>query len=146
MDMPYPGYSFVIIPIVILLIVYAVICIRQKPALQKKIQDAKCYLAAKFVPLNFVPFSYWRWYKRNGYFLFSEKDTIALKNKRIFGYGVRPIGRIIGIERNEKFGDLYLIGMETDVEGDIEEWQGKKKVWPNFLRRRKKDWIGFIQF
>lgn len=62
-----------------------------------------------------------KWCSHNGIFLYPKETFITLRSRKIFGYGVRPIGRIIGYVQNSEDikGDLYVIEMEYDKGPDV---------------------------
>lgn len=58
------------------------------------------------------------WYHKNGIFKFPIGTPIALVSIRNFGYGVRPVGVVVGY--TESGG--YQIQMEQDKDGDFFSW------------------------
>lgn len=78
-----------------------------------------------------------KWYDHNGCFIFKKDANIALKSKRRFGYGIRPIGKIIGYEKDEKTGEnFYIVEMENDAGGDFFE-HVKTGYVPEGVQRKK---------
>ena len=55
-------------------------------------------------------------------FKFRSGDAIELKNRRIYGYGVRPRGTILGFKQNADGKEYYMVEMERDVQGNFLEW------------------------
>ncbi len=59
-----------------------------------------------------------KWYYANYICTFPLESTIALKNRRIFGYGIRPEGKVLGY--SETGG--YTIEMTKDATGNFFDW------------------------
>lgn len=49
---------------------------------------------------------------------FPIDTTIALKKINIFGYGVRPVGNVVGYTHDGE----YIVNMERDKDADFFEW------------------------
>jgi len=97
-----------------------------------------CYLVPGTFKLGFGRFG--RWYDRNGYFRFKVGDTLELRNRKIFGFGVRPVGRVVGFDRDSRYGfsqDYYRILMETDANGNFFDWSETGDVPPGTKRTCK---------
>lgn len=116
-------------------VVYLVKCVWDKPDFQKRFHKVKCYLAARLLPLYSMPFCYWRWYAKNGYFLLSKDDTIILSDKRCLGYGVRPFGRIISMGTDSIMGDYYEVLMEIDDGANFFDWIEDRPLDYSFGRK-----------
>ena len=56
------------------------------------------------------------WYENNGCFKLKVGDKIRLKCRNSAGFGINPIGVIVGHEHTDKINpqDLYIIRMTTD--------------------------------
>jgi hypothetical protein len=60
-------------------------------------KDFVCWFVLRCLP------RYWtlggflaNWYRKNGYYFFKPGNIIKLKSHRLVGYGVEPIGTVIG--------------------------------------------------
>lgn len=80
------------------------------------------WIAARIVPGHFTHSfdGLGKWYNHNGCFSYSKETFITLKDRRYFGYGTRPVGRVIGHQNDGQ--DFYVIEMETDV---VDNWKEK---------------------
>lgn len=81
-------------------------------------QETKGRVVSALIPGDFLLLSrLGDWYRRNPHHRFKEGDILILKNRRIFGYGFRPVAVVKGFEvKDFGFGNegRYNIMMYTD--------------------------------
>jgi hypothetical protein len=82
-----------------------------------------------------------KWYEKNPYHKFDEGDILTLRNRRPFGYGIRPVAVVNGYEvRENEFGKAgkYDITMYSDETGDFLQWMRQNEV-PQGVERTVSD-------
>lgn len=93
------------------------------------------YIIPPSFKLGFTKFP--RWYESNGYYKYREGKILRLKNRNTVGYGMRPLGKVIGYETDETGSGFYIIEMETDKTGNFLEWIKTGKVKGNPQRETR---------
>lgn len=71
------------------------------------------------------------WYDRNPYHRFEKGDILILRDRRIFGYGVRPVAVVNGFEiKDFGFGieGKYNITMYRDAKEDFFQWATRNEI------------------
>lgn len=58
----------------------------------------------------------WRRYERDPYHKYSEGDVLILRDRRIYGFGLRPVARVKGYYRQEDGRFKYLVLMSGDAD------------------------------
>jgi len=90
-----------------------------------------CWVTVYIVPpgfkLAFTGFA--KWYASNGYYKFNKGSTLCLKQRNMYGYGIRPLATIVGYEEDENTKEgYYIIAMEKDETGNFFEYMKTGKV------------------
>lgn len=75
------------------------------------------------------------WYEKNSYHKYEKGDILVLKDRCIYGYGIRPVAVIddYRMKKDSQEGKYHLT-MHADADGDFEAWMKGNEV-PQGVKR-----------